>query len=236
MDQLFASSLRTPVSAVPASRVHRMCAACDTDSRPRVSLPAPGFQTRTGAVQFKLTVGAPNDVYEQEADQVASQVLSMPDTAVQRIAEEEEPIQMKPAITPLVQRANLMEEEEIQTKPLVQRAGLEEEELQMKPMIQRTGDGSFQADDSVTSRIEQSSGGGDPLPAHVQAYMEPRFGADLSQVRVHTGGDSVQLNRELGAQAFTHGNDVYFGEGKSPGNDALTAHELTHVIQQGGGH
>jgi len=62
--------------------------------------------------------------------------------------------------------------------------------------------------------------------------MEPRFGADFSGVRVHTGGEAVQMNRELGAQAFTHGSDVYFGAGKSPGNNELTAHELTHVVQQ----
>jgi hypothetical protein len=41
------------------------------------------------------------------------------------------------------------------------------------------------------------------------------------------------MNQELGAQAFTHGSDVYFGAGKSPGNNELTAHELTHVVQQG---
>jgi hypothetical protein len=52
---------------------------------------------------------------------------------------------------------------------------------------------------------------------------------------VHTGGDAVQMNRELGAQAFAHGSDVYFGAGKSPGNNELTAHELTHVVQQTGG-
>jgi hypothetical protein len=64
--------------------------------------------------------------------------------------------------------------------------------------------------------------------------MEPRFGADFSGVRVHTGGEAVQMNQELGAQAFTHGSDVYFGAGKSPGNNELTAHELTHVVQQTG--
>jgi hypothetical protein len=65
--------------------------------------------------------------------------------------------------------------------------------------------------------------------------MEPRFGADFSSVRVHTGSESVQMNRELGAQAFAHGSDVYFGAGKSPGNNELTAHELTHVVQQESG-
>src|SRR5690606_1881665 len=56
-------------------------------------------------------------------------------------------------------------------------------------------------------------------------------------VRIHTGADSVQMNRELGAQAFTHGRDIYFNEGKynpsSPDGQRLLAHELTHVVQQG---
>jgi hypothetical protein len=43
------------------------------------------------------------------------------------------------------------------------------------------------------------------------------------------------MNRDLGAQAFTHGSDIYYGGGKSPGKDELTAHELTHVVQQNGG-
>jgi hypothetical protein len=33
---------------------------------------------------------------------------------------------------------------------------------------------------------------------------------------------------------FFPGNDVYFGAGKSAANDDLTAHELTHVVQQTG--
>ena len=45
-------------------------------------------------------------------------------------------------------------------------------------------------------------------------------------------------NREVSAQAFTHGQDIYLGEGKSDltsseGKQSL-AHELTHVVQQGG--
>jgi hypothetical protein len=43
------------------------------------------------------------------------------------------------------------------------------------------------------------------------------------------------MNKELGAQAFAHGSDIYYGAGKSPGKNELTAHELTHTIQQMGG-
>jgi peptidoglycan hydrolase-like protein with peptidoglycan-binding domain len=214
-------------------------------------------------VQTKLTVGAPGDKYEQEADAMASQVMSMPDSAVQReVAPEEtdEEVQAKPLaalITPLVQRETMPEEEEVQTKPLgngtIQREEMpeeeeiqtkpmsasiqreisaDEEEVQTKPSIQRASDGNFEAGGNIENRLNSSKAGGSPLPDEVRTFMEPRFGADFSGVRVHTGGDAVQMNRELGAQAFTHGSDVYYGAGKIPEKDNLTAHELTHVVQQ----
>ena len=80
-----------------------------------------------------------------------------------------------------------------------------------------------------------NSGPASPLPNTVRNFMEPRLGADLSDVRVHTGREAAQLSDQFQAQAFTHGKDVYFGAGKSPGIDTLTAHELTHVVQQTGG-
>ncbi len=105
---------------------------------------------------------------------------------------------------------------------------------QVEPVVQRAGGGN-QASLDLESRLNGSKGGGNALAPEVRAFMEPRFGADFSAVRVHTDGEAVQMNQELGAQAFAHGSDVYFGPGKSPGNDELTAHELTHVVQQGGG-
>jgi hypothetical protein len=68
--------------------------------------------------------------------------------------------------------------------------------------------------------------------------MEPRFGLDFSQVRVHADERSSSAARAIGALAYTTGSDVVFGAGKySPGNDLgkrLIAHELTHVLQQSG--
>jgi hypothetical protein len=84
-------------------------------------------------------------------------------------------------------------------------------------------------------RLGLREGGGSPLPAGVRAFMEPRFGADFGRVRVHADAEAARMNRELNARAFTRGRDIYFGAGSSPGNDALTAHELTHVVQQSGG-
>jgi hypothetical protein len=173
-------------------------------------------------VQTKLTVGAPGDKYEQEADSMAAKVMTMPDSALQQpiqrqTDQETEAVQMQPlvnSITPLVQRQTAEDSQQVQLK---------------KP-----NGSSSQASNSVESRLADSKGGGSALPDDVRSFMEPRFGADFSSVRVHTDSNAVQMNKELGAQAFAHGSDVYFGEGKSPGNNELTAHELTHVVQQTG--
>jgi hypothetical protein len=183
--------------------------------------------------QAKLTVGEPGDKYEQEADRVANQVMSMPDGkgSVQRETMLEEEIQTK-TLGNTIQRKVTPEEEEIQTKPLsngtLQREAMaeEEEEIQTK----RSSDAGFQAGSNLESRLSSSQGGGSALPDEVRSFMEPRFGADFSQVRVHTSSEAVQINRDLNAQAFTHQQDVYFGAGKAPGKDMLTAHELTHDL------
>ncbi|HBE18010.1 MAG TPA: hypothetical protein DEA78_07190 [Cyanobacteria bacterium UBA11159] len=119
-----------------------------------------------------------------------------------------------PSITPVVQR---------QVEPKVQ----------MWQLLQRAGGGN-EASGDLESRLNASKGGGSALAPEVRAFMEPRFGADFSAVRVHTGSEAVQMSKELGAQAFAYGSDIYFGPGKSPGNNELMAHELTHVVQQTG--
>jgi hypothetical protein len=64
----------------------------------------------------------------------------------------------------------------------------------------------------------------------------PRFGIDFSGVRLHTDSDAAQMSRELNAEAFTYGRDIYFGAGRySPGTSSgkrLLAHELTHLVQR----
>ena len=99
----------------------------------------------------------------------------------------------------------------------------------------RSSPAMLQLQPDIESQLNANKGGGSPLPDPVRSFMEPRFEADFSQVRVHTGSESVQMNQDLNAQAFTHRQDVYFGAGKAPAKDALTAHELTHVVQQTGG-
>ena len=79
--------------------------------------------------------------------------------------------------------------------------------------------------------------GGAPLPAAVRRQMEPRFGANFGNVRVHTGDAAAQQSAALNANAFTVGQHIFFGADKfqpqSAGGQELIAHELTHTIQQG---
>lgn len=77
---------------------------------------------------------------------------------------------------------------------------------------------------------------GHPLDSRTRALMEPRFGHDFSQVRVHTDAKSAESARKVNALAYTVGRDVVFGTGqfapeKGTGQ-RLLAHELTHVVQQ----
>ncbi len=93
------------------------------------------------------------------------------------------------------------------------------------------------AQHSLTDRLHSSKGKGTPLDRDTGQQMGQAFNADFSQVRIHTGSEAVEMSQSLGAQAFTHGSDVYFNKGKydvdSNQGKHLLAHELTHTIQQG---
>jgi Domain of unknown function (DUF4157) len=184
-------------------------------------------------IQAKLAVGPANDAYEREADRVAATVMQTtgPSTSqIQRRPAQEEDqgksIQTKPlasSITPLVQRQETAEREDDKETP-----------------VQRQ---SPAAHSSVVSNVEQdierARGSVRPLPGDLRLRMEQSFGADFSGVRVHADADSDRLNRSLQARAFTTGTDLFFRGGEYSPNSRqgqqLIAHELTHVVQQGGG-
>ncbi|MGN6417430.1 MAG: Rossmann-like fold-containing protein [Pseudobacter sp.] len=105
-----------------------------------------------------------------------------------------------------------------------------EENVQRKESI-----GSPSTD--VEGSLNQSKGGGSSMSPQLRQGMESAFGADFSGVKIHTGNTAVEMSKSLNAQAFTHGNDIYFNSNKfSPDTNQgqkLLAHELTHTIQQG---
>jgi hypothetical protein len=83
------------------------------------------------------------------------------------------------------------------------------------------------------------SGMASPLNGGVRTRMESAFGHSFGNVRVHADSSAAHLASSLNSRAFTVGNDVAFAAGEyQPGTlvgEALIAHELAHVIQQGNG-
>lgn len=175
-------------------------------------------------IQRRLEIGRPDDKYEKEADAVADQVMRMPSSGGVQMkpADKKHGIQMK--------CTKCEEEEKLQMKPANKSGNI----LRMK-----SANGGTMASEDLTSKLQGSQSAGQRLPEKVSSEMGSKMGADLSGVKVHTGSNAIQMSREIGAQAFTYGSDIYFNQGKyNPENSEgkhLLAHELTHVVQQKGG-
>jgi hypothetical protein len=79
---------------------------------------------------------------------------------------------------------------------------------------------------------------GHPLDITTRAFMQRRLGHDFSRVRVHTDLRAAEAADSVGALAWTVGGDIAFGAGQyapqTPSGLRLLAHELVHVVQQGG--
>jgi hypothetical protein len=96
--------------------------------------------------------------------------------------------------------------------------------------------GAPDLDPQTAQELEASRGGGTRLPLSIRTFMERRFHADFSGVRIHTDEKAGRLAMRVSARAFAYGNDIYFARGAySPDTQEggeLIAHELTHTIQQ----
>jgi Domain of unknown function (DUF4157) len=166
---------------------------------------------RSGAIRPKLAVSQPGDTYEREADRVADQIMRMPEPSLQRTC-----AACEAGATPCPKcddaDKSLQRKTEASAKP--------------KP----TG---MSAPDSFV----QSLGSGQPLEPGIREYFEPRFGADLTHVRVHTDVRATESALSINAKAYTIGQHVVFGTGQHQIHTSrgrrLLAHELAHVFQQG---
>jgi hypothetical protein len=208
------SSVAAPAAAEPAVR--------DAATRPRLPdvstvASAHGFDlarvpARAAPIQRKPAISAPGDAFEREADAVADRVLRMADPRAIG------------ATPPVVQRKCAACEDD------------EKKKLHAKHDAPTAGGATLDTD----AAAHAARHGGRPLSHDLRAYFEPRFGHDFSQVRVHTDGDAAQAARGVQARAYTLGRDIVFGAGQyAPATSAgrhLLAHELTHVVQQGGTH
>lgn len=157
-----------------------------------------------------------------------------------------------------VEQAQKEEEQRLksvaQASPAVQRRPLEggslapstkqDVPLRRKPVISRriqrfaAGDSGGTVDQDTERAIERRRGSGRALPDEVRKGMEERIGEPFDRVRIHDDAEAAVLASSMNAQAFTVGNDIYFNRGRYQPHSAegqhLLAHELTHVVQQGG--
>lgn len=175
----------------------------------RISMHPPA----AGAIQTKLALNQPGDIYEQEADRVSEQVMNMSAPQLQRTypcggecpkGQTEQPSR---------------KDERLPTK-LIGSSGLRE--TAVPPIVH-----------------EVLHSPGQPLDPAVRVFMEPRFGHDFSKLRVHLDAKAAESAQALGAAAYTAGNDIVFraGEFNPQTSDGrrLIAHELAHVVQEGKG-
>ena len=105
--------------------------------------------------------------------------------------------------------------------------------------VSRVESGDVSPDEDVSGAVNGGLlSGGQALDAETRGFMEPRFGHDFSQVRIHTDSKASDSTEAVSARAYTVGTDIAFRSGEyNPGSSQgkqLLAHELTHVVQQGG--
>lgn len=168
-----------------------------------------GFDfAKIGILQPKLKVSQPNDVYEQEADKVAEQVMRMTDPSGS-----------------VMPRGAAIDEERIARKCAACKMKEDEEEEDNKLQISRkpstttttTMDtSSLQANDKTANEIDNiRASGGSSLDANTGEFMSSRFGGyDFSNVKVHTDERAAASAESVNAKAYTVGNDIVFGQGR----------------------
>jgi Domain of unknown function (DUF4157)/Putative peptidoglycan binding domain len=181
---------------------------------------------RAGALRPKLAISQRGDGFEHEGDRVAEQVMRMPDPSTPDRAQ-------GPA--PDIQRTCSDCEAEMHRQPM--------EEGKEKHVQRKATDGLVSRPNpaplvtpAFARGVNQARGGGQGLSAPVRSFMEPRFGRDFADVRVHSDATADELARSVNAEAFTVGRDIFF---RAPGlqqstmdGRKLLAHELMHVVQQ----
>ena len=187
------------------------------------------FASADAWVQTKLTVNQPGDAHEQEADKMAEHVVQRA-----QMKPDEEKVQRKARHEDddMVRRKARHEEEKLQKK------GMKEEEKPIQKQAAAAGAVPPAAVPVAAQRLSATKGQGSALPAATLREMGQAFGHDFRNVRIHTTSQAEELSQDLRAQAFTNGQDVYFGSGKynpeTTDGKRLLAHELTHVVQQNG--
>lgn len=186
-----------------------------------------GIQRKPAEEEKKVQKKGQEDKKEDVAIQQKSETDKKEEKPVQKMSDKEQieqPVQQKGA------------EEKKEETPVQKKS--EGDEKEEKPLQKKDEKPTNSSEAKFDNILNKTKGGGSVLPAKVRADLEQQFNANFQQVRIHYGIDAIELCNISKAQAFTHGNDIYFNSNKfdpdSSSGLALLAHELTHVVQQNG--
>jgi hypothetical protein len=174
------------------------------------------------AASAGLRISEPNDVFEQEADDVANEVMAehrgMMPSPLSRVTMGI-PLQRKCACGGSAGTEDKYDEHKRRELALQRNPAGASESARVPPIV-----------------YEVLRSQGQPLDKETRAFFEPRFARDFSRVRVHTDAGAAQSARAVNALAYTVGREVVFAAGMyrphSTRGRNLLAHELTHVVQQ----
>jgi hypothetical protein len=176
---------------------------------------------RSGIIQTKLKVSQPNDVYEEEANRIAEEVM--------RIVSNHS-----------VTRMASIDNEEIGSKCSACETNKEEEEdeklsISKKPPITWNLEATEEITNGIKGINNVRSSNGAPLDDATKEFMETRFNYDFNNVRIYTGKTAARSARSVNALAYTIGSDIVFNDTHYQPNTfegrRLLAHELVHVVQ-----
>lgn len=186
----------------------------------------PSGKNSASSLQTKLNIGQPDDQFEKEADSVADLVVSQKCAGCddgRKVQESQEKEYLSAGV------------KKLHRKPIFESNAESPED---ETPVQKKADHSplQMVNPSTESSLNSSKDSGHPLPENTRQQMESSIGADFSDVRIHSDYNAARMSKDLNAQAFTQGNDVYFNSGKyntsNQEGQHLLAHELTHTIQQ----
>jgi hypothetical protein len=163
-----------------------------------------GNQATAQMIQAKLTVGEPNDMYEQEADRVAAAVVRKLHAPTQSTAQRQPQASPLPQIQPLVQRKADMDGMAVSANV---EAGIQQARGSGQPLPE-----------SLRNPMEQAFGA-DFSGVRVHSDGESDRLNRAMQARAFTTGQDIFFQQ--GAY-----------QTNSRTGQELVAHELTHVVQQ----
>lgn len=144
----------------------------------------------------ELNVSQPDDPAESEADQIADRIMRM-------------------SVDEVLSDSNLPHS----VARLYRTSDVEEEGAAFSDNIQCqvavTPTTPTVSSDGTPPLIQNvMNSGGQPLDRQTRSFFEPRFGCDLSSVRIHADGTAGESARTISARAYALDNHIVFGDGE----------------------